>query len=176
LPKWKELALYIIFGMATTLVHFIVFESLQWIFEPLWERSHWVTNPIGFIVALVFAYVVNKLYVFEQKSWESRQVKREIATFTSSRVFAFALDYGLVNLFFSQAVWQRVEGWFTPLWLSLPYVGYLPERIGPMQGYRYLVRWTGIAALVFVLNYIFTKWVVFKKKEEPQDETDIVEC
>jgi len=169
MDRLKEIALYIFFGMLTTLVALVVFEGLQWVFRPLWSRSHLVTNVVSFIAALVFAFIVNKLYVFEQKSWEPQQVRREIVTFASSRMFAFGLEHSLVALLFSQMIWSRVESWFTPLWLRMPYVDLLPGRYGnPEDGYQFIVRWGFIAVLVVVLNYVFAKWVVFRKKEESQ--------
>jgi len=152
--KYREPILYIFFGVLTTLVNMIVFQGLQWLLRPYWDRAHLLNNPIAFIAALVFAFVVNKLWVFRQKSWERRAVLREAATFTAARLFSFGLDYVLTIVFFD-FLWPLCEGWFAPLWPL--------QSISPENGFRFLAKWGIIAALVVVLNYFFSKWVVFKK-------------
>jgi len=179
MSKKKELVLYVVFGVLTTLVAFIVYQGLQWVLIPRWgPRSYLFSNTVAFIAAVIFAYVVNKLFVFEQKSWEPRLVVREAATFVSTRVFTLVLETGLLALLI-EVIWPRVRDWFTPLWLGLPYVDRLPEGFTPAYAYESIVRWGFIAVLVMVLNFVFAKWIVFRKKEEPKEEdseADIVEC
>lgn len=170
MTRRKELFRYIIFGVATTLVALAVYQGFEWLLIPLWgSRSYLFSNVVSFIAALVFAYVVNKLFVFEQKSWAPRIVAREITTFTFSRVFSLAVEYALL-LVFNEWLWQRVAPRFTLRWLNSPFA----QHVSAEFAYRFLTRWGLIAVAVVVLNYVFAKWVVFKKEE--QDETDIVEC
>jgi len=172
MQKWKEIGLYIVFGVLTTLVALVVFQGLEWTLNR--GRSYLLSNAVSFIVALMFAFVVNKLFVFEQKSWESRTVVREAWTFTSTRLLSFGLEYVLTIVFF-EWLWRLAEGWFTQHWSNFFMAAWLPEAFTPQDAYRFIVRWGFIAVFVVALNYIFAKWVVFKKKEE-QDEADIVEC
>ena len=52
----RETILYIIFGVATTLVNYIVFHLL---YNVLWQQSNsLLANAAAFVAAVVFAFVV----------------------------------------------------------------------------------------------------------------------
>ena len=161
--KLRELALYVVFGVLSTLVDAGVFQGLEWLLRPRWgDHSYLFSTIVAFIVATAFAFVVNKLFVLRQKSWELRRVLYEAWTFLGARLFSFVLGYLLTIVFFD-LLWPRCEPWFAPLWLRVPYAA---EKIGPDGAFRFLAKYGVIAVLVVILNYIFSKWVVFKKKEE----------
>jgi len=165
--KLRELANYIIFGVLTTIINLGVFLGLELVLKPRWGgRSYLFSQVAAFVVALVFAFVVNKLFVFRQKSWDRRRVLHEAWTFTSARLFSFGLDTLLTVVFF-ELLWPRCESWFTPLWLRVPLAA---QRIVPEDGFRYLVKLSFISALVVIMNYFFSRYVVFKKKEEAPQE------
>ena len=160
--KHREIVRYIFFGVMTTLVNLIVYQGLEWFLKPRWgDHSYLFSFVPGFIAALVFAFVVNKLYVFEKKSWEPRAVAKEAASFTLMRLFSTGLEYALLFVF-NDLVWPRAEPWFAPRWQSLR----LPVALQPDDAYRFLVRWGFIAVVVVLLNYIFSKWVIFRKEKE----------
>jgi len=167
--KLRELVLYIVFGVLTTLVDFVVFEGLELVLKPRWGgHSYLFSLPVAFIAALVFAFVVNKLFVFKQKSWERRLVLHEAWTFTAARLFSFGLNALLTFVFFD-LVWPRWASWFAPLWekIGLGTSEHLPfPYISPEDAFRYLIKWGFIAVLVVVMNYFFSKFVVFKKGEK----------
>jgi len=177
--KLKELVVYVFFGVLSTLVNFVVSEGLERLLKPRWGgHSYLFSYIVGFIAALVFAFVVNKLFVFKQKSWERRLVLREVWTFTAARLLSFGLEHALTFVFFD-LLWPRCETWFAPLWLRVPIVA---DLLAPVDAFRFLAKWGFIAVLVVILNYIFSKFVVFKttpalrrhpskegnEKEEPQ--------
>jgi len=162
--KLRELAIYIFFGVLTTLVFMGVFQGLELVLKPRWGgHSYLFSQVVAFIVALVFAFVVNKLYVFKQKSWERRQLLHEAWTFTAARLFSFGLDFLFTFVFFD-LLWPRCEAWFTPLWLRVP-TAFL-EKIAPEDAFRFLTKLCLIQVIVVILNYFFSKQVVFKKKKE----------
>mgnify|MGYP002513124239 FL=1 len=60
--KYKELITYVIFGVLTTVVNFFAF----WLFTKIFgEAFYLVNNAIAWVVGVVFAYITNKLFVFE---------------------------------------------------------------------------------------------------------------
>jgi putative flippase GtrA len=60
----RETILYIVFGVATTVVNYIVFHLL---YNVLWQqRSSLIANAAAFAAAVIFAFVVNKTFVFHQ--------------------------------------------------------------------------------------------------------------
>ncbi|MCL2446269.1 MAG: GtrA family protein [Oscillospiraceae bacterium] len=167
MTRRKEIFRYIVFGILTTLVALVVFQGLEWMLPG--ERSYLFSNAAQFVVALAFAFVVNKLFVFEQKSWAFRLVLREIWTFTSTRLISFGLEYVLTIIFF-EWVWPLVAPRFTQRWLNFTPAQWLPEGFYAEDAYRFVVRWGVIAVVVVVLNYVFAKWIVFRKKEQVSDE------
>ena len=65
LLKYKEVIMYLIFGVATTLVNWIVYSLLM----KTSVVNMTVSNAIAWFTAVVFAYITNKLFVFESRSW-----------------------------------------------------------------------------------------------------------
>jgi len=163
LDKLRELIVYVFFGVLTTLVNMGVFQGLEWLLKPRWGgHSYLFSNIVAFVVALVFAFVVNKLFVFRQTSWERSLVIHEAWTFTLARLLSFALDYVLTFVFFD-LLWPRCASWFTPFWQRIPIAA---DKITPEGGFRFLAKWGFIAVLVVILNYFFSKLVVFRKGGE----------
>lgn len=70
----RETVTYVIFGVLTTLVNLVVFKGADVLFR---GEHYLVSNSIAWIVAVAFAYVTNKLFVFESKSWKLDIVKKE---------------------------------------------------------------------------------------------------
>jgi len=163
--KLREIAVYAVFGVLTTAVDFAVYQCLEWLLRPRWgDHTYLLSITAAFLVATAFAFVVNKLFVFRQKSWERRQLLHEIWTFTSARLFSFGVSYLFTVLVFD-LLWLRCEAWFTPLWLRVPYA---PALFGPMEAFRLLSRLALVGVVVVILNYFFSKWVVFRKKGEKE--------
>ena len=85
--KYRSTIMYLVFGVLTTVVNFIVY-------APLFNFVHWpaaVCNGIAWVAAVAFAYVTNKLFVFESKSWGSG-VLGELLRFVGSRVASGAVE------------------------------------------------------------------------------------
>ena len=85
--KYRSTIMYLVFGVLTTVVNFIVY-------VPLFNFVHWpaaVCNGIAWVAAVAFAYVTNKLFVFESKSWDSG-VLGELLRFVGSRVASGAVE------------------------------------------------------------------------------------
>lgn len=83
----KETILYIIFGVVTTVVDFVVFSLFYYSigFDEI------VSNTIAWAVAVAVAFVTNKIFVFEKKGHELKALIREIVAFVGARVFSLIL-------------------------------------------------------------------------------------
>jgi len=138
--KYKEQLLYIIFGVATTLVNWIIYTLALLIFTLA------VSNAIAWFLAVLFAFIVNKKYVFESKYVSVKQSLREVALFYGARIFS-----GFVEI------------------LGLPFLVFigLNQEIFGIEG---AVAKAIISVVVILMNYFFSKFVVFKRKE--QNDTD----
>ena len=80
--KYKDVLLYLFFGALTTLVNFLVYAPLY----------HWcdcpvtVSNIAAWIVAVAFAYLTNKPFVFKSKDWSVKTVFPELGKFVGCRI------------------------------------------------------------------------------------------
>ena len=90
----KETITYIIFGILTTIVNYIVYYLLYKYtgMDPL------AYNTIAWAAAVIFAFFTNKLFVFESKSFKPSVIFRELATFVSARLLSLALEEAFLAL------------------------------------------------------------------------------
>ena len=141
----RETVLYIIFGVATTAVNYIVFFLF---YSMLWKQHNSLAaNAIAFVAAVIFAFVVNKLFVFESKSWSPAILKREIPSFLAARIGSFGIEEA--GLFLAEKVFRL--GGVIAITLG-----------GTAFDWITVVKIT-LAFVVVALNYVFCKLFVFKK-------------
>ena len=135
LRKYREQILYVVFGAGTTLVNVAAYWLLRRAGLP---TAASVTA--AWIASVVFAFVTNKLFVFESRSWRPGTVLREALSFFSCRVLTYFLDLGIMVLFVDV--------------LRFPD---LPVKIASN-------------VIVIVLNYVASKLLIFRKKKAPETE------
>ena len=141
----RETVLYIIFGVATTVVNYVVFHLL---YNVLWhQRNSLTANAAAFVAAVIFAFVVNKLFVFESKSWSTATLKREIPSFLAARIGSFGIEEA--GLFLAEKV--------------LKLGGIIAVTVGSLSLDWITVIKVALAFVVVALNYVFCKLIVFKK-------------
>ncbi len=140
-----EVLMYLVFGVLTTVVNFVVF----WLCGKITDADttlltlgtfdlKWVyiANAVAWVCSVVFAFVTNKLFVFESKSKDSGSVIRELVSFFGARILCFVI--------------------FDVVVFALLYdVLHLNE---------YIVKIVN-AVFVVIFNYVASKLVVFRKKE-----------
>ena len=127
--KHQEVLSYFIFGIFTTLVNWLVFFCL-FCFVGV---NYVVSNVIAWKVAIIFAYVTNKIFVFKSKKNDFLSVLYEFSLFVGCRVFSGGVDILILVLF--------VELLLMPEWLA-----------------KLITN-----VFIIIINYIFSKILVFKK-------------
>lgn len=144
----KEIIMYIVFGVLTTLVSW----GTYILFENTLKLSVFLANLLSWICAVSFAYITNKLWVFDSKSFKSDVLIKEIPSFLASRGITGVIEivcvpllakWGFDNIFFSLAKAMNITK-------SLFYTDGIYSKIS-------------VAVIVVILNYIFSKLIVFKK-------------
>ena len=85
--KYKEPINYLIVGIATTIVNFITYFVFRTIGIDLA-----ISNAIAWIVAVTFAYIANRVYVFHSKATSKESIAKEAATFLGARIFSGLVD------------------------------------------------------------------------------------
>lgn len=91
----KETISYLIFGVLTTAVDYIALALLYYKFN----LNEIISNTIAWAFAVLFAYITNKLFVFNSKSFALSQLLKEFPSFVLARVFSLVITN--VFLFFT---------------------------------------------------------------------------
>lgn len=152
--KLMELIKYFIFGVLTTIVGLGVYVLFNYI---LGEKLYLLTNIISWVIAVAFSFVTNKIWVFSSRSWQAKIVVREALSFAGARLFCLALEEG-------------------GLWLLIDILGIGTMKPFALFGFSIsgnLIAKCITCVVVVIINYIFSKFVIFrKKKEETACETN----
>ena len=94
----KETISYLIFGVLTTIINIIVFwfaeRELAFIMSE--DAASLVGNVIAWVISVAFAFVTNKLFVFESKSMAFKVVMAELTGFVIARLLSLAFDEGFM--------------------------------------------------------------------------------
>lgn len=86
----KEVIMYLIFGVLTTVVSLAVYYALIFtVLNPENAIQLQIANILSWIAGVAFAYVTNRKYVFESK--ETNKLK-ELSKFVTSRLVTLFLD------------------------------------------------------------------------------------
>lgn len=141
----KEVILYIIMGVLTTLVNLIVYAiCVKPLAAFISDKTIYIgaAKLIAWVVAVLFAFFTNKVWVFESKSWAPKVFWRELISFVGARALT-----GLLEVF------------GTPFLVSIG----LDQTLFGVEG-----MWAVIIVSVFVIifNYVFSKLVIFTSNEK----------
>jgi len=130
LHRYRGIILYGVFGVLTTAVntacYYLCFDILA--------LPNLVSTAIAWLVAVLFAFITNKLWVFDSKSFAKGVFFRELASFFSCRIATGLLDLGIMY------VAVDCKGRNEMLWKLLANI------------------------IVIVLNYVASKMLIFKKQ------------
>lgn len=143
IKKYKEIILYIFFGVLTTIVNFVIYFIMNAL---LGEDMYLVSNVIAWIGAVAFAYITNKIWVFESKSRESKTLLREIGEFVSARLLSLGIEEAGLYIFVDLLKFSTFSFSFLRLTITGDVIAKIIMQI-----------------IVVILNYIFSKFIIFKK-------------
>lgn len=108
----REVIMYVIFGIATTLVNLIV----SIILEGIVNLNGEIASAIGIIASILFAYFTNRKWVFQTKAKGKENIK-EFGKFILGRAFTMIVEQGGVIIFYT-----HMNLPFMPVKLSLTIV------------------------------------------------------
>lgn len=121
---------YLFFGGLTTVVNYLVYFPCYHYFN----LSAGVSNIIAWVVAVAFAFMTNKPFVFKSRDWSSKIMLGELWKFVLCRFGSGALETAVLFLTVDQLGWNGT-------WMKLL---------------------TGIFVVIF--NYFSSKLLIFRKK------------
>lgn len=130
IEKYWDILSYLFFGVCTTIVNYLIYIPCY----NLWGLSASVSNMVAWVVAVAFAYLTNKPFVFKSNDWSAQTVVPELTKFVGCRIGSGAAE----TLILFVAV--DLLGWNGNIWKLLTQV------------------------MVVILNYIGSKLLVFRKK------------
>lgn len=126
--KYREVLLYLFFGGCTTLVNIVSFFLLR-----LFNLSLYPSNVLAWLLAVLFAYLTNKLFVFESKGKSKKEVTKECLSFFGFRLLSLVFDMGIMYLLINILSWNEL----------------LAKVLSNI--------------FVIIVNYLFSKLFIFKK-------------
>ena len=89
LMKYKEIIMYLVFGVLTTVVNIVVY----FLSAELLHINYLISNALAWFLSVLFAYITNRKYVFESSS---QNILKEAVSFFSSRLATGILDMVLM--------------------------------------------------------------------------------
>ncbi|MBC5996284.1 GtrA family protein [Romboutsia ilealis] len=93
-----------------------------------------VSNCIAWIAAVLFAYITNKFFVFKSKETDFKYILKEFRAFVGCRLFSGIVELGII---FVMATLMGINDLFVKIVTNI---------------------------VVIVLNFIFSKLIIFKKE------------
>lgn len=129
--KHQEGMRYLVFGALTTLVNIVAYSILYYTLH----INNATSNVIAWIIGATFAYITNKLYVFNSKVNSKKELLKEIVYFYGCRLLTLAVDEGSMILTVDKFGWNAL----------------LMKIIANI--------------IVIILNFVFSKILIFKDKD-----------
>lgn len=130
IEKYWDIVSYLFFGVCTTIVNYLIYIPCYNFFG----MSATISNMIAWVVAVAFAYLTNKPFVFRSYDWSAETVVPELTKFVGCRIGSGAAETLILFLTVD------LIGWNGNVWKLLTQV------------------------MVVILNYIGSKLLVFRKK------------
>ena len=125
-----ETILYIFFGALTTIINWGSYILLKFYLN----QTTAIANSFAWLVAVIFAYYTNKLFVFKSHQNSLKAVFREFALFIVARLMSFGFDQAFMLI--------TVD------------ILYFPDTIAKILSNIF----------VLVINFVASKIIIFKKR------------
>lgn len=133
---WRSILMYLIMGGWTTVVNIVVY----WICEEMFHLDYRISTTVAWVFAVVFAYIVNKRFVFKSVTNTWRDRFAEMGSFFGFRVLSFFMDLGTMMVLVGLL---SINGTVSKILANV---------------------------IVLVANYIFSKKFIFKDRSAPAAE------
>ncbi|MCI7382757.1 MAG: GtrA family protein [Hungatella hathewayi] len=129
--KASEFLFYLFFGISTTIVNILIYQILL-----SKNIDYRISNLLAIVIAKLYAYITNKLFVFRSHCVNLKSLLSEILRFFVARGFTGLIDYfGLI--------------------IAVSYLN-ADKLIA-----KYILQ-----GIVIVTNYILSKFIIFKQAKQ----------
>lgn len=90
--KYKEVIMYLIFGVLTTVVNIVVYYMMA----DIMHIQYMISNVVAWFLSVLFAYITNRAYVFES---QSQNILKEMISFFGARLATGIMDMAMMCFF-----------------------------------------------------------------------------
>lgn len=132
IKKYREIILYIVFGGLTTIVSI---GSFAWC-EMALGMDPLIANVVSWVLAVTFAYITNKIWVFQAKTKDMKDAFMQMMGFYGGRLLTLGIEELILLIFIN----------------GLGFPGILVKIAAQV--------------IVLIANYIISKCFIFRKKKE----------
>ena len=162
--KHREIIMYLLFGVITTIVGFVTYLAVFAIAEhgfgmpmddktaPVYLAVYMAAQLIQWLVAVLTAFYTNRRWVFTDADHSKGSIGRQLVLFAGSRVATLGLDI-VATFLFIQLFNLWIDANNPPVLLGIALTAELWAKVI-------------VSALVIVANYIISKLLVFRKKKD----------
>ncbi len=133
---FTEKGRYLVVGALTTAVSIVAF----WISSAVFNIGDQISTVIKNIAGIAFAYLPNRIWVFNSKNKSGEAVSKESALFFITRFAVMLLDMGFML--------------------------FLPSLLFVLKPYNSAVATVISSVLCLIINYIASKIYIFTSKEK----------
>ena len=105
-----------------------------WLLTRLLSLPTTAATALAWAISVLFAYLTNRTWVFESREHTLAGIAREAVGFFAARLATGLMDTGLMAWLVDGLRWPD-----------------MPVKLG-------------VNVLVIILNYVFSKWLIFRKK------------
>lgn len=148
MKQYREVVSYLFWGVMTTVVSWVSYSVFALVFKGQVSMVQLfgmemsvvvlIANILSWICAIAFAFVVNKIWVFQSKSWKKSVWISELWKFLSARIVTGILEIVVVPLLVGMGLNQTIFG---------------------VEG---MVAKVLVSVAVVLLNYVFSKLFIFR--------------
>lgn len=85
--KKPEAFKYLVVGGCTTAISYFLFVVCDWL-----GKSTLFSQNFSFFFSVTIAYILNKVFVFENKNWSVFNILKEFSIFVFARIFSFVAE------------------------------------------------------------------------------------
>lgn len=134
--NYKEIINYLVFGVLATVVNFVSY----YIFARIIGIDEVISSGLSWFASVLFAYITNKLFVFDSKTVTKKELIKECISFFLARVLSGILcDVGtfavMVKVFKINDIIAKIV----------------------------------TQVMVVIVNYIFSKFIIFKNNKKDKE-------
>lgn len=130
----RETISYVICGVLTTIVSMGVY----WLGYDFLNMDVLIANILSWVISVSFAYVVNKIFVFQSKTRQFNEVLKEVIAFFGGRVGTLLVETLILFIFVT------------------------------LIGLHEMLVKLAAQFIVLVLNYVISKLFIFKDKNKEE--------